>query len=165
MDPATFFIASFDLARPLDLAGAPFFGKDAGVLQQIPESPPRRACIPLSRPGTGCTLMLESLVMALIRQMPLNEAATILRNCDTRLWRLIEARAASGCAAVEVSGKKEVPCLNLFYDLDTSFTLQCGDGVVAKAQAGEQTGDRPGALRHGDSIEFAKALLCHRVTY
>ena len=74
MDPGTFFIASFDAVPPLGVAiespsSLPPTGRGGRSAGDAAE-------IPLSRPGTDCTLMLESLIMALVRQMPLKQASS-----------------------------------------------------------------------------------------
>lgn len=116
--------------------------------------------IPLRRTGTGCVLMLESLVMALVRQITLKEAAAILRNCDSRLWRLVEAEPDSGSTRADRPGSRGPKCLDLFYDLQSSFTLQRVDGGVEQvqgAQGAERKVPREGV--DANAIEFATALL------
>jgi len=117
-----------------------------GVIASCPaggNKPEGRATeIPWGRPGSGCTLMLESLVMALFRQMPLKAAAAILRACDPRLWRLVKAKPASSTAPQETSAGKGLKCLNLFTDPEGSIGLPDGDGVTAKAQAEERAGGK-----------------------
>ena len=162
MDQDTLFIASFDTASPPCVAWAP-------PREESPSRSPRahakrqEACaaeIPLRRTGTGCVLMLESLVMALVRRITLKDAAAILRDCDSRLWRLVEAEPDFGSTRADRPGSRGPKCLDLFYDLETSFTLQWVDGAVEQvqgAQGAERKVPREGV--DANAIEFATALL------
>lgn len=162
MDTGTFLIETIAITQPSDVALA-----TSGVNRRSRVASGLERCaagIPLIRPGNGCTLMLESLVMALTRHMPLKEAAGILRNCDERLWRVVQSEPASGRPApVGAPGGKEAKCLNLYYDLDTSFELHFESGAAAKAKReGEAEGKLSNDQNRGfspDSIGFAEALL------
>ena len=160
MDQDTFFIASFDTASPSGFAVAPVLGRNLRRPEKARAYRGRGAEIPLRRTVTGCVLMLESLVMALVRRITLKEAAAILRNCDSRLWRLVEAEQDSGSTRADRPGSSGPKCLDLFYDLQTSFTLQWVDGAVEQvqgAQGAERKVPREGV--DANAIEFATALL------
>ena len=45
--------------------------------------------VPWARPGSGFTLLMEAWAMLLCAAMPVKEAAGLLRESDTRLWRLV----------------------------------------------------------------------------
>jgi len=45
--------------------------------------------VPWARPGSGFTLLFEAIVMALAREMPVRAMSKILREHDTRLWRIL----------------------------------------------------------------------------
>jgi len=162
MDQDTLFIASFGMDSPPCVAGAPLREESSSRSRQA-HAKSQEACaaeIPLRRTGTGCVLMLESLVMALVRRITLKDAAAILRNCDSRLWRLVEAEPDSGSPRADRPGCRGPKCLDLFYDLESSFTLKWGDRDVEQAQAGRSA--EKNVAREGvdaDAIEFAKALL------
>jgi len=159
MDRATFKIESSPAAENVTTEI-----NTRGVIASCPaggNKPEGRATeIPWGRPGSGCTLMLESLVMALFRPMPLKAAAAILRGCDSRLWRLVKAKPASSTAPQETSAGKGLKCRNLFTDPEGSIGLPAGDGVAAKAPAEEQAaGKGKGKIPTVASIDCTKALL------
>ena len=45
--------------------------------------------VPWARPGSGFTLMMEAWALLLCEAMPVKEAGELLRESDTRLWRLV----------------------------------------------------------------------------
>jgi transposase len=49
----------------------------------------RQVEVPWARPGSGFTLMFEAMVMLLCQQMPVADAAELLGEHDTRLWRIV----------------------------------------------------------------------------
>ncbi len=160
MDQETILMEAVDASAP-GFAGAPLSGEGFPRPGKA-RATGQRGCaaeIPLRRTVTGCVLMLESLVMALVRQITLKEAAVILRNCDSRLWRLEAAPGAASAPARDQEGAG-AQCLNLFYDLETSFTIECGNCAVARAQPGPSA---PSSVaRKGldaDAMGFARAML------
>lgn len=85
--------------------------------------------VPWARHGTGFTLLFEALVMALVREMPVKVAASLLGEHDTRLWRVVDhyvqsARAQADYSDVkrvgidETSAKRGQDYISLFFDLD-----------------------------------------------
>ncbi len=56
----------------------------------------RQVSVPWARPGSGFTLLFEALSMLLCQQMPVADAAALLGEQDTRLWRML-------CALVEAA--------------------------------------------------------------
>lgn len=68
--------------------------------------------VPWARPGSGFTAAFEALALALCRDLPVRQAARLLRCTDKQLWRRIEfhvgqARALESFAGVEVIGIDE----------------------------------------------------------
>jgi transposase len=62
-----------------------------------------QAPVPWARPGSGFTAAFEALALALCRELPVRQAASLLRCADKQLWRRIafyvgEARAKEGFA-------------------------------------------------------------------
>jgi len=49
----------------------------------------KQVSVPWARPGSGFTLLFEALMMALMREMPVNAVARIAGEQDTRLWRVM----------------------------------------------------------------------------
>lgn len=90
--------------------------------------------VPWARAGSGFTLLFEALVMMLAREMPVAAIARMVKEHDTRLWRIIhhyvdEARAEADFSAVrsvgmdEKASKRGHNYLTLFVDLDESRLL------------------------------------------
>jgi transposase len=85
--------------------------------------------VPWARPGSGFTLLFEALLMALMREMPVNAVARIVGEHDTRLWRLVdhhveEARQrldmsqVKAIAVDETAARRGQDYVSLFMDLD-----------------------------------------------
>jgi len=45
--------------------------------------------VPWARSGSGFTLLFEALVMTLVTAMPVRAAAHLVKEHDTRLWRIV----------------------------------------------------------------------------
>jgi transposase len=64
--------------------------------------------VPWARPGSGFTLMFEALAMMIMPTMPMNAAARLLREHDTRLWRVAHHYVDDSRAKVDMSKVKEI---------------------------------------------------------
>jgi transposase len=84
-----------------------FFKFEAGLHAHVP----RIACaaggettrlrVPWARPGSGFTAAFEALALALCRQLPVRQAAAMLRCTDKQLWLRIEFFVAAQARAPE----------------------------------------------------------------
>lgn len=90
--------------------------------------------VPWARPGSGFTLLFEALIMTLAAQMPVQALARIVKEHDTRLWRVLDhyvaaARAKADFSAVEQVGVDETASrrgqnyVSLFVDLERSQVI------------------------------------------
>lgn len=113
-----------------------FFQYEAYMIARVPRvSCPNAGCgvkqvqVPWARPGSGFTLLFEALVMALVREMPVNAASALLGEHDTRMWRVIDhyvqdARSRADYSDVkrigvdETSARKGQDYISLFFDMD-----------------------------------------------
>ena len=59
--------------------------------------------VPWARPGSGFTLMFEALLMVLVRSMTVREAARLVGEHDTRLWRLLNYHVEDARTRVDMS--------------------------------------------------------------
>lgn len=111
--------------------------------------------VPWARPGSGFTLLMESMILRLSQEMPVKEIAKLLGVWDTQLWRVIthyvdQAQARrdwSGLTRVlvdETSARRGHRYVTNFVDADTRELLLMTEG--RKAEAFE---------------EFAQALEAH----
>lgn len=102
--------------------------------------------VPWARPGSGFTLLFEALVMAMISAMPVNAAARLVKEHDTRLWRIIihyveQALARADFSSVtrvavdETAAKRGHNYISLFVDIDQRRVLHVADGRDAKTVA------------------------------
>ena len=57
---------------------------------KTPEGKVVQVEVPWARPGSGFTLLFEAWVMLLCGEMPVQETGRLLREQDTRLWRVIQ---------------------------------------------------------------------------
>ncbi len=71
-----------------------FFQYEAYLHARVPRVDCRKcgvkfARVPWARPGSGFTLLFEAIGMVLAREMPVKAMSKILREHDTRLWRIL----------------------------------------------------------------------------
>ncbi len=132
--------------------------------------------VPWARPGSGFTAAFEALALALCRELPVRQAAALLRCNDKQLWRRIEfhvdqARALERLEGVKIVGIDETSLrrgqhyITVVHDLDAKRLLFATEGrdhqtvldfaADLKAHGGEPTevaqallGADPGARRH-----------------
>jgi len=95
--------------------------------------------VPWARPGSGFTAAFEALALALCRELPVRQAAKLLRCADKQLWRRIEfyveqARALESFAGVQVIGidetslKKGQHYITVVHDLQAKRLLFATEG-------------------------------------
>jgi transposase len=98
--------------------------------------------VPWARPGSGFTLLFEALIMTLAAQMPVQALARIVKEHDTRLWRVLAhyvaaARAKADFSAVtqvgvdETASRRGQNYVSLFVDLERSQVLFATEGKDA----------------------------------
>lgn len=103
--------------------------------------------VPWARPGSGFTLMFEAWAMLLCAEMPVQEAGRLLREEDTRLWRLVAhyveaAQARQDWTQVrrvlldETSARRGHRYVTDVVDADTRALLFMAEGREASAIAG-----------------------------
>jgi transposase len=116
-----------------------FFQHDTYLHARVP----RVACsqcgiktvdVPWARQRSGFTLLFESLIMTLVKEMPVATIATLIGEHDTRIWRVLhhyveEGRKKADYGKVERVGMDETSSrkghnyITLFYDLDNKQLL------------------------------------------
>ena len=129
---------------------------DCGKTTQMP--------VPWARPGSGFTAAFEALALALCRELPVRQAAGLLRCADKQLWRRIEfyvgqARALESFAGVHTVGIDETSLrrgqsyITVVHDLDAKRLLFATEGrdhqtVVDFAADLKAHGGDPAEVRH-----------------
>ncbi|MBU4329903.1 MAG: ISL3 family transposase [Acidobacteria bacterium] len=124
-----------------------FFQYEAYLHARVPRVDCRKCGVklvrvPWARPGSGFTLLFEAIVMALAREMPIRAMSKILREHDTRLWRVLnhyveEARREADFSSVrevgvdETSSKRGHNYVTLFVDLEKPRTMFVTEGKDA----------------------------------
>jgi transposase len=120
--------------------------------------------VPWARPGSGFTAAFEALALALCRELPVRQAAELLRCRDKQLWRRIEfyvdqARALESLEGVEIVGIDETSLrrgqdyVTVVHDLDDKRLLFATEGrehrtVVDFAADLAAHGGDPSAVSH-----------------
>ena len=71
-----------------------------------PDCGVKQIAVPWARAGSGFTLLFEAVIMALVTAMPVRAAARLVKEHDTRLWRIVHhwveaARARADFASVK----------------------------------------------------------------
>jgi transposase len=64
--------------------------------------------VPWARPGSGFTLLFEALIMALVKVMPVAVVARLVKETDTRIWRLAHHHVDEALAKVDMSGVTQI---------------------------------------------------------
>lgn len=99
--------------------------------------------VPWARPGSGFTLLFEALAMMLMKEMPVQAAARIVGEHDTRLWRVLAyyirlARERVNLATVRQVGLDETASrrgqnyVSIFVDLEQSRVIFATEGRDAR---------------------------------
>jgi len=123
-----------------------------------------QAPVPWARPGSGFTAAFEALALALCRELPVRQAANLLRCLDKQLWRRLEfyvgqARAQESFAGVRTVGIDETSLrrgqhyITVVHDLDAKRLLFATEErdhqtVVDFAADLEAHGGDPAEVRH-----------------
>lgn len=120
--------------------------------------------VPWARPGSGFTAAFEALALALCRELPVRQAAELLRCSDKQLWRRIEfyveqARVVESFEDVAILGIDETSLrrgqdyVTVVHDLDAKRLLFATQGrdhqtVLDFAADLEAHGGDPADVRH-----------------
>jgi transposase len=106
---------------------------------RCPEHGVRLVAVPWARPGSGFTMLFEALVLTFAKAMPMKRVEAMVREHDTRVWRIVEhhvhtARAKQDFSGVrrvgmdETSARKGQDYISLFADLDVGRVLFATEG-------------------------------------
>lgn len=68
-----------------------------------PEHGVKRIVVPWARKGSHFTLLFDQVVMSLVREMPVAAAARLVRERDTRLWRIIQHYVGQALESLDLS--------------------------------------------------------------
>ena len=160
-----------------------FFQYEAWLHAEVP----RVACagcgkttqlsVPWAREGSGFTALFEALALALCRELPVRQAAALLRCADKQLWRRIEhyvneARLRDDMSTVRIVGIDETSLhrgqsyITVVHDLEAKRLLFATEGrdhqtvVDFAAELKAHAGD-PAQVRHACmdmSAAYAKGV-------
>jgi transposase len=95
--------------------------------------------VPWARRSAGFTLLMDSLILILAQNMPIQSVAEIIGEHDTRIWRVLshyipESRSGEDHSQVKVVGVDETSCakfhkyISLFVDHDKNKVLYVCEG-------------------------------------
>jgi transposase len=124
----------------------------------------RQVGVPWAREGSGFTALFEALALALCRDLPVKQAAALLRCADKPLWRRIEhyveqARARDDMSTVQIVGIDDTSLrrgqhyITVVHDLDAKRLLFASPGrdhptVLDFAADLKAHGGDPAHVRH-----------------
>jgi transposase len=124
----------------------------------------RQIDVPWAREGSGFTALFEALALSLCRELPVRQAAALLRCTDKQLWRRIEhyvsaARALDDMSEVSIVGidetslRKGQDYITVVHDLQAKRLLFACEGrdhqaVVSFGADVKAHGGDPGQIRH-----------------
>jgi transposase len=106
---------------------------------RCPEHGVRQVEVSWARPGSGFSMLFEALVLILAKAMPVAKVAEMVREHDTRIWRLLEhhvgaARDLEDFSAVtkvgmdETSARKGQDYVSIFADMEARRVLFATEG-------------------------------------
>ena len=106
----------------------------------------KQIAVPWARAGSGFTLLFEALAMTLMTAMPVAAAARLVKEHDTRMWRVLhhwveQAREGTDYADVkrvaidETAARRGHNYITLFVDIDQRRVLYVADGKDADTVA------------------------------
>lgn len=144
--------------------------------------------VPWARPGSGFTAAFEALALALCRELPVRQAAALLRCEDKQLWRRIafhvdKARALESLKDVNVIGVDETSLrrgqdyITVVHDLEGKRLLFATEGrshqtVLDFAADLKAHGGDPGGIEHvcmdmsaAYALGASKALPTAQISY
>lgn len=75
---------------------------------KCPEHGVKQVKVPWARSDSGFTLLFESLIMAMVKQMPVLAVARIVGETDQRLWRVLNHYVGEALAKADFSEVREV---------------------------------------------------------
>jgi transposase len=138
-----------------------------------PECGVHKVATPWARAGSGFTLLFEAFMLTLAKAMPIANAARLLGEHDTRLWRIVEhyvwraverldLSEVQRIAADETSARRGHDYISLFVDMARRKVIYVADGkdaatVKAFADFFEAHGGRREALTDA-SIDMGAAF-------
>jgi len=107
-----------------------------------PQCGVRKVAAPWARAGSGFTLLFEAFVLTLAKAMPIANAARLLGEHDTRLWRIVEhyvwrtvekldLSEVRRIAADETSARRGHDYISLFVDMARRKVVYVADGKDA----------------------------------
>ena len=107
-----------------------------------PECGVRKVATPWARAGSGFTLLFEAMVLTLAKAMPIANAARLLGEHDTRLWRIVahyvwraveklDLSEVGRIAADETSARRGHDYISLFVDMARRKVVYVADGKDA----------------------------------
>jgi transposase len=106
---------------------------------RCPEHGVRLVAVAWARPGSGFTMLFEALVLTFAKAMPMKRVQAMVREHDTRVWRIVEHHVATARAKEDFSGVRRVGMdetsarkgqdyISLFADLDAARVLFATEG-------------------------------------
>ena len=113
--------------------------------------------VPWAREGSGFTALFEALALSLCQELPVRQAAALLRCADKQLWRRIEhyvdeARARDDMSAVAIVGiddtslHKGQSYITVVHDLDAKRLLFATEwGAITRRWLTSRSTSRPTA--------------------
>ena len=113
---------------------------------RCPQHGVRQVSVPWARPGSGFTLLFEALVLSFAAAMPIAKVAAMIREHDTRIWRIVEhhvtaARDQLDCTGLtrvgmdETASAKGQDYISIFADLDARRVVFATEGRSAQTVA------------------------------
>jgi transposase len=134
---------------------------------ECPECGVKQVPVPWAREGSGFTLLFEAFIMAMAKEMPVNAIARLVREHDTRIWRILnhyveKTRSQQDYSQVskigvdETSSKRGHNYISVFVDMDESKVLFATPGK----DSATLTAFKEDLEAHGGRAEQIKEACC-----
>jgi transposase len=125
--------------RDVDMRGMKTYIRADIPRADCPEHGVKQTDVPWARPGSGFTLLMESMIVSMVRQMPVRTAGDMLHEYPNRIWTVVRAYTDKLTEGLDLSKVRRVgvdeKCfsgrdsfLTVFADLDTHRIIFVTEG-------------------------------------
>lgn len=130
--------------RDTDTAGRRTYVHADVPRADCPEHGVKRIDIPWARPGSGFTLLMESMIMAMVRQMPVKTVGDMIGEYPGRIWTLVRVYSKKLVDGLDLSGVFRVAVdekcfsgrdsfITVFVDIGTGRIIYVAEGKDSSA--------------------------------
>jgi transposase len=128
--------------RDVDMRGMKTYIHADVPRTDCPEHGVRMAEVPWARPGSGFTLLMESMIISMVRQMPVKTVGDLIHEYPGRIWTLVRVYSKKLVEGLDLSGVRKVAVdekcfsghgsfITVFVDIGTGRVIFVAEGKDA----------------------------------